>query len=262
MVRPELPTAAAGSSQAPTAAVDNSAPRLTTPESTYKSRNSVQTTGATSELIIGVDPKRSIKQGQSVEDMLQVRVPVGDDVADHIARSRVRPRHDGRAFGRVADAFEVAYATAVITGESDLVTVARVIIDLRVQGHIHGVEAAEQIGVCVHARVAGQGTRLRENVSCWLPPEPKTRRRQGSDWLFVRNRQLVGVAPIESDAPLEPRRQGHVSVAAADSISIARRCSAGSPAATHWPPPAALLPDQLVTTPPAPSIIAMSGAIS
>ena len=48
VVRPELPTASVGSPQAPTAAVDNSAPRLTTPESTYKSGKSVQTTGATS----------------------------------------------------------------------------------------------------------------------------------------------------------------------------------------------------------------------
>jgi hypothetical protein len=49
VVRPELPTASVGSSQAPTAAVDNSAPLLkTTPESTYKSGKSVQTTGATS----------------------------------------------------------------------------------------------------------------------------------------------------------------------------------------------------------------------
>ena len=50
VVRPELSTAAAGSSQAPTAAVDNSAPLLTTPESTYRSGKSVQTTGATSTL--------------------------------------------------------------------------------------------------------------------------------------------------------------------------------------------------------------------
>ena len=49
VVHPELSTAAAGPSQAPTAAVDNSAPRLTTPESTYKSGKSVQTTGATSK---------------------------------------------------------------------------------------------------------------------------------------------------------------------------------------------------------------------
>jgi hypothetical protein len=49
VVRPELSTAAAGSSQAPTAAVDNSAPLLTTPESTYRSGKSVQTTGATSQ---------------------------------------------------------------------------------------------------------------------------------------------------------------------------------------------------------------------
>ena len=37
VVRPELPTASAGSSQAPTAAVDNSAPVSTHPEPTYKS---------------------------------------------------------------------------------------------------------------------------------------------------------------------------------------------------------------------------------
>ena len=51
VVRPELPTASVGSSQAPTAAVDNSAPLLITAESTYKSGKSVQTTGATSFLI-------------------------------------------------------------------------------------------------------------------------------------------------------------------------------------------------------------------
>jgi hypothetical protein len=43
-----LPTAAAGPSQAPTAAVDNSAPRSTHPESTYKSGKAVQITGTTS----------------------------------------------------------------------------------------------------------------------------------------------------------------------------------------------------------------------
>ena len=48
VVRPELPTAAAGSSQAPTAAVDNSAPRSTHPEPTYKSGKTVQITGTTS----------------------------------------------------------------------------------------------------------------------------------------------------------------------------------------------------------------------
>ena len=49
VVRPELLTAAAGSSQAPTAAVDNSAPRSTHPESTYKSGKAVQITGTTSQ---------------------------------------------------------------------------------------------------------------------------------------------------------------------------------------------------------------------
>jgi hypothetical protein len=49
VVRPELPTAAAGSSQAPTAPVDNSAPRSTHPEPTYKSGKVVQITGATSD---------------------------------------------------------------------------------------------------------------------------------------------------------------------------------------------------------------------
>jgi hypothetical protein len=48
VVRPELPTAAAGPSQAPAAAVDNSAPRSTHPEPTYKSGKAVQTTGTTS----------------------------------------------------------------------------------------------------------------------------------------------------------------------------------------------------------------------
>ena len=47
-VRPELPTAALRSSQATHAAVDNSAPLPTHPESTYKSGKAVQTNGATS----------------------------------------------------------------------------------------------------------------------------------------------------------------------------------------------------------------------
>ncbi len=48
LVRPELPTAALRSSQATHAAVDNSAPFATRPESTYKSGKVVQTNGATS----------------------------------------------------------------------------------------------------------------------------------------------------------------------------------------------------------------------
>jgi cytoskeletal protein RodZ len=48
VVRPDLSTAAAGSSQAPTATVDNSAPRSTYPEPTYKSGKAVQRTGTTS----------------------------------------------------------------------------------------------------------------------------------------------------------------------------------------------------------------------
>jgi hypothetical protein len=48
LVRPELPTASVGSSQATTAAVDNSAPLATRPQSTHKSGNVVQTSGATS----------------------------------------------------------------------------------------------------------------------------------------------------------------------------------------------------------------------
>jgi len=47
-VCPELPTASVSSSQAPTAAVDNSAPSAIRPESTYKSGKVVQTSGATS----------------------------------------------------------------------------------------------------------------------------------------------------------------------------------------------------------------------
>jgi len=48
VVRPELPTAAAGPSQAPAAAVNSSAPRSTDPEPTYKSGKTVQRTGTTS----------------------------------------------------------------------------------------------------------------------------------------------------------------------------------------------------------------------
>ena len=48
LVRPELPTASVGSSQATTAAVDNSAQFAICPKSTYKSGNAVQTSGATS----------------------------------------------------------------------------------------------------------------------------------------------------------------------------------------------------------------------
>lgn len=48
LVRPELPTASVGSSQATTAAVDNSAPLATRPQSTYQSGEVVQTSGATS----------------------------------------------------------------------------------------------------------------------------------------------------------------------------------------------------------------------
>ena len=50
-VRPELPTASVGSSQAPTAAVDNSAPSAIRPESTYKPGKAVQTNGATSQFL-------------------------------------------------------------------------------------------------------------------------------------------------------------------------------------------------------------------
>ena len=60
VVRPELPTAAAGSSQAPTAPVNNSAPRSTHPEPTYKSGKTVQITGTTSK---STHTKRRLKRG-------------------------------------------------------------------------------------------------------------------------------------------------------------------------------------------------------
>ena len=49
LVCPELPTGSSGSSQATTDTVDNSAPSVNRPQSTYKSGNAVQTNGATSE---------------------------------------------------------------------------------------------------------------------------------------------------------------------------------------------------------------------
>src|SRR5208283_1874445 len=62
VVRPELPTAAAGSSQAPAAAVDNSAPRSTHPESTYKSGKAVQTTGTTSRFTVSVHKANALEE--------------------------------------------------------------------------------------------------------------------------------------------------------------------------------------------------------
>ena len=55
-VRPELPTAALRSSQPTHAAVDNSAPFTTHPESTYKSGKVVQTNEATSLYPDGQEP--------------------------------------------------------------------------------------------------------------------------------------------------------------------------------------------------------------
>ena len=65
-VRPELPTASAGSSQAPTAAVDNSAPSAIRPESTYKSGNLAQTNGATSHLYVHELCRRKVTGGTNV----------------------------------------------------------------------------------------------------------------------------------------------------------------------------------------------------
>ena len=59
LVRPELPTASVGSSQAPTAAVDNSAPSAIRPVSTYKSGNVVQTNGATSDSVLVINDKQT-----------------------------------------------------------------------------------------------------------------------------------------------------------------------------------------------------------
>ena len=50
LVRPELPTASVGSSQATTAAVDNSASFVNRPQSIYLSGKLVQTNGATSHI--------------------------------------------------------------------------------------------------------------------------------------------------------------------------------------------------------------------
>ena len=56
-VCPELSTAPVGSSQAPTAAVDNSAPYTIRSGSSYISGFTVQTNGATSEVIVGAESK-------------------------------------------------------------------------------------------------------------------------------------------------------------------------------------------------------------
>jgi hypothetical protein len=67
LVRPELPTAALRSSQATLAAVDNSAPLATRPESTYKSGKVVQTTGATSPAL-NMSPSRLMNRTRKLED--------------------------------------------------------------------------------------------------------------------------------------------------------------------------------------------------
>ena len=68
VVRPELSTAAAGPSQAPAAAVDNSAPRSTHPEPTYKSGKTVQITGTTSRATIAGLAVISIRRAATVLD--------------------------------------------------------------------------------------------------------------------------------------------------------------------------------------------------
>ena len=89
-VCPELPTASVGSSQAPTAAVDNSAPSAIRPESTYKSGKVVQTSGATSHAsgILPRDPAH--KLNVFVKDTLGLRgepggrVHIDSDFIDHL----------------------------------------------------------------------------------------------------------------------------------------------------------------------------------
>jgi len=79
VVRPELPTAAAGSSQAPTAPVDNSAPRSTHPEPTYKSGKTVQITGTTSlDRVTGNLLFVSIYRLDSVNSLLSPPSTLGD----------------------------------------------------------------------------------------------------------------------------------------------------------------------------------------
>src|ERR1017187_10665646 len=73
VVRPELSTAAAGPSQAPTAAVDNSAPRSTHPEPTYKSGKTVQLTGTTYNILLDL-ALASNGAGATLEDRKSTRL--------------------------------------------------------------------------------------------------------------------------------------------------------------------------------------------
>jgi hypothetical protein len=67
LVRPELPTASVGSSQAPTDAVDNSAPSAIRLESTYKSGKVVQTNGATSMMQMMME--QMLQHHQAIESI-------------------------------------------------------------------------------------------------------------------------------------------------------------------------------------------------
>ena len=94
MVCPELPTASLGSSQAPTAAVDNSAPYATRSDSTYISGSAVQTNGATSQ-----------RGGLDLVDEVDALEPAAEVLHDHLGP--VAQGQDGtplRGFAVVAPA--------------------------------------------------------------------------------------------------------------------------------------------------------------
>ena len=73
-VRPESPTPSAGTLQAPTAAVDNSAPLLIRPQSTHNLGKAVQTSGATSTKPMAADAFRKFIQDETVKfsDLIKV----------------------------------------------------------------------------------------------------------------------------------------------------------------------------------------------
>jgi hypothetical protein len=110
VVRPELSTAAAGPSQAPTAAVDNSAPLSNHPEPTYKSGKAVQTTGTTS-------PFQSLKSPVEPQDLNKAsNIPRQQSTLGTPSTSKTELRFGFNPLSMIA----VSAAGSIIGGLGDL----------------------------------------------------------------------------------------------------------------------------------------------
>lgn len=115
LVCPELPTASVGWRQATTAAVDNSAPVATRPQSTYKSGKVVQTNGATSRTLMK-DARRGLHSLVEAQDGL--RNPVGLlELIEH-SPAQVQTFHSSTIESSHGDTYNFNLKSALITPAS------------------------------------------------------------------------------------------------------------------------------------------------